>query len=126
LKQVTAGATFAARTGGAFGVAALVRGIGVTALRDFGIMTRLQAAMQNDKSAHARQGALLTYERLFKELKAPLFEPYVPVVLPDILACFGDTSIDVRIATQTLVVQLLFGGVIVFVTLVYILFFLAA
>jgi hypothetical protein len=50
--------------------------------------------MINSKAWQSKQGALMTYERLFVELGS-CFEPYLVKILPSLLACFGD-SIDVR------------------------------
>jgi hypothetical protein len=44
------------------------------------------------------QGAMLAYEALFDTLGAK-FEPYVNVLLPHLLVCFGDTDANVRECT---------------------------
>jgi hypothetical protein len=55
--------------------------------------------MAKDKRAHSRQGALFCYEALFSSL-GKLFEPYLPHLIPDLLASFGDSTSEVREATQ--------------------------
>ena len=89
---------YGARKGAAFGVAAVVKGLRLQSLRRYGILDRLHSLVQ-DKSTKGRQGALFLYERLFAELGSK-FEPYVVVILPHLLAQFGDVNLEVREAAQ--------------------------
>ncbi|KAJ2663024.1 translational activator of GCN4 [Coemansia sp. RSA 1200] len=91
------GAKYSDRRGGAFGLAGLVRGRGLAALKRYGVIDRLRAACE-DKRAQTqqqRQGALFAYETLASTV-GRLFEPYVIQFIPQLLELFGDGSGDVR------------------------------
>jgi hypothetical protein len=87
------------RKGAAFGLAAMVKGLKLASLKKYNILDQLAVMVQDKNSSRARQGALFAYERLFFELGSR-FEPYAVQVLPFLLACYGDTNIEVRDATQ--------------------------
>ncbi|KAM5453626.1 translational activator of GCN4 [Microsporum canis] len=95
LDQLFTSKKYAARRGAAYGLAGIVRGKGILALRDFGIMSRLTEASENKKESNQRQGAVLAYELLAFVL-GRVFEPYVIRIVPQLLTSFGDPSIDVR------------------------------
>ncbi|KAF2012274.1 ARM repeat-containing protein [Aaosphaeria arxii CBS 175.79] len=86
---------YPARRGAAYGLAGIVRGKGLSLLREYRLMSKLQGAAENKKDAGQRQGAFLAYE-LFSLILGRIFEPYVIQVVPQLLAGFGDTSVDVR------------------------------
>ncbi|SCZ89778.1 BZ3500_MvSof-1268-A1-R1_Chr1-3g01573 [Microbotryum saponariae] len=90
---------YAERRGAAFGLAGFVRGRGISTLREFSILGQLRDNAEDKKSMPARQGAVFAYEILSTVL-GRLFEPYVTDILPTLLASFGDTSREVRDATQ--------------------------
>lgn len=90
---------YAERRGAAYGLAGVVSGRGVSSLREFGVISRLRDNAEDKKSINARQGAIFGYEILSTVL-GRLFEPYITEILPLLLACFGDTSREVREATQ--------------------------
>ncbi|GAA5862432.1 hypothetical protein JCM1840_004179 [Sporobolomyces johnsonii] len=90
---------YAERRGAAYGLAGVVAGRGVSAIQEFGVMGRLQDNAEDKKMMQARQGAVFGYEILSTVL-GRLFEPYITEILPLLLACFGDSSTDVREATQ--------------------------
>ncbi|GAA5855038.1 hypothetical protein JCM8547_002355 [Rhodosporidiobolus lusitaniae] len=90
---------YAERRGAAYGLAGVVQGRGLSAVQEFGIMGRLQDNAEDKKAMQARQGAVFGYEILSTVL-GRLFEPYIQEILPTLLACFGDSSTDVREATQ--------------------------
>jgi len=98
-KQLTSGKTYGERRGAAFGLAGAVKGLGISALKAFGIMDALKASVEDKGSALAREGALLAFECLCIRL-GRLFEPYVIHILPVLLSCFGDSSAGVREATE--------------------------
>lgn len=93
------GPSYAARRGAAYGLAALVLGRGIGAMREWRILERLEDAVADTSTTTMRQGAMLAYEMLAHTLKV-LLEPYVERMLPSLLTCFGDTHADVREATQ--------------------------
>ncbi|KAL6242628.1 translational activator of GCN4 [Rhinocladiella similis] len=89
---------YAARRGAAYGLAGVVKGKGVVALRQHRVMSTLRSASENKKSPDQRQGAIMAYE-LMSLLLGRTFEPYVIEVLPQMLTCFGDPAASVREAT---------------------------
>eukprot|EP00051_Salpingoeca_urceolata_P017234 m.233245 g.233245 ORF g.233245 m.233245 type:complete len:2622 (-) comp18897_c0_seq2:220-8085(-) len=91
--------SYATRRGAAYGLAAVVKGLGILALKQHKVMDRLQAAIEDKKVARYREGALMAFEMLCQSL-GRLFEPYVIQVLPHLLVCFGDGNKHVRTATE--------------------------
>lgn len=87
------------RKGAAYGLAGLVRGLGITALKQQEIMLTLEEAVKDKKNPRKREGALFAYEMLCTML-GKLFEPYVVHILPHLLLCFGDSSQYVRQAAD--------------------------
>ena len=87
--------TYGERKGAAYGLTAIVKGIGIPSLKQYNVMQRLQEAIQNKKSYQHREGALLVFELLCTML-GRLFEPYVVKILPDLLVCYGDGNQYVR------------------------------
>ncbi|KAL9104714.1 MAG: hypothetical protein Q9163_000392 [Psora crenata] len=86
---------YAVRRGAAYGLAGVVKGKGVSALKDYRILSVLKAAVENKKDQNNRQGALFAYE-LLALLLGQVFEPYVIQIVPQLLVSFGDASGDVR------------------------------
>lgn len=86
---------YAARRGAAYGLAGIVRGRGISVLREYRITSALKAATENKKEQNQRQGAFLAYE-LLSLILGRIFEPYVIQIVPQLLAGFGDPSADVR------------------------------
>lgn len=95
LEQLFNSKKYAARRGAAYGLAGIVHGKGVSALREFRIMVTLKGAIENKKDVNSREGALLAYE-LLSTILGRIFEPYVIQIVPQLLSSFGDASADVR------------------------------
>lgn len=95
LDQLIESKNYAVQRGAAYGLAGIVAGRGISTLRAFQIMGLLRASAENKKEPHQRQGAVLGYE-LFAMILGRTFEPYVIQIVPQLLALFGDPSIDVR------------------------------
>ncbi|KAJ9309219.1 hypothetical protein DTO217A2_1157 [Paecilomyces variotii] len=95
LEQLLRSKQYASRRGAAYGLAGIVRGRGIAALREYRIMSLLRAATEDKKDPNQRQGALLAYE-LFSTVLGRTFEPYIIQIVPQLLASFGDPNIDVR------------------------------
>ena len=91
---------FHGRRGAGFGIAGVVKGLGIASLRGYGILDALKASIEDKTDALAREGALFAFECLVEKL-GRLFEPYVIHVLPFLLVCFGDLSPAVREATDS-------------------------
>lgn len=95
MNQLLSSKKFAARRGGAYGLAGIVKGRGISALREFRIMSSLKAATENKKDPNHRQAALFAYE-LLATILGPVFEPYIIQIVPQLLSSFGDATTDVR------------------------------
>lgn len=87
------------RRGAAYGIAGIVKGLGILSLKQLNIMQSLSDAIQDKKVAKHREGALLAFEMLCNML-GRLFEPYVVHLLPNLLICFGDQDQHVRQAAE--------------------------
>jgi len=99
LTQLFGAAKYAERRGAAYGLAGVVRGLGIASIPKYHILNRLQASLEDKKNGTARQGAIFAYETLPATL-GRLFEPYIVGLVPNLLASFGDAQADVREATQ--------------------------
>ncbi|XP_049938173.1 eIF-2-alpha kinase activator GCN1 [Schistocerca serialis cubense] len=99
LHQLLESENYGERKGAAYGLAGLVKGMGILALKQLDIMNTLTTAIQNKKNFRHREGALFAFEMLCQML-GRLFEPYIVHVLPHLLLCFGDGSQYVRDATD--------------------------
>ncbi|KAL8808756.1 MAG: hypothetical protein Q9200_004054 [Gallowayella weberi] len=95
LDQLQQSKRYAARRGAAYGLAGVIRGKGVSALREYRVMSTLKSAAENKKDSNHRQGALLAYE-LLSFILGRMFEPYLIQVVPQLLNGFGDAVADVR------------------------------
>lgn len=83
------------RRGAAHGLAGMVKGLGCSSLDKYNVTSALNNALQNKRSANARQGALWCIELFSMRLGRP-FERFVPALLPRLLSCFGDQVETVR------------------------------
>lgn len=95
LEKLLQSKKYAVRRGAAYGLAGIVKGKGVSALREYRITTTLKSAIENKKDQNQRQGALFAYE-LLALLLGRTFEPYIIQIVPQLLASFGDAVADVR------------------------------
>ncbi|KAL8894728.1 MAG: hypothetical protein Q9192_004096, partial [Flavoplaca navasiana] len=95
LDQILQSKKYAARRGAAYGLAGVVSGKGVSALREHRIMSTLKVAAENKKDQNHRQGALMAYE-LMSLILGRTFEPYLIQIVPQLLNGFGDAVADVR------------------------------
>lgn len=95
LDQLYLSKRYAARRGAAYGLAGIVKGKGLSALREFRIMSSLRTAVEDKKDQNHRQGALFAYELLALVL-GQTFEPYIIQIVPQLLSSFGDATADVR------------------------------
>ncbi|EKX53505.1 hypothetical protein GUITHDRAFT_57715, partial [Guillardia theta CCMP2712] len=100
IEMMLEGQTYGDRRGAAFGLAGMVKGIGISALKAHDIMPTLQAAANDKKNAWRRQGALFGFECLSDRL-GRLFEPYVIQILPILLNSCGDQDESVREAGES-------------------------
>ena len=115
---LTKSPSYAERRGAAFGLAGVVKGLGIPSLKQHGVMTALQAIVESkakgEQESNAREGALQAFECLCESL-GRLFEPYIITILPLLLACVADGSGSVRYAavsaSQKIMSQLSAQGV---------------
>ncbi|EPQ55338.1 ARM repeat-containing protein [Gloeophyllum trabeum ATCC 11539] len=99
MEQLFSAPKYAARRGAAYGLAGVIKGVGIAAMTEYDILGRIREAAADKKRFEARQGAMFALET-FSNMLGRLFEPYVMHVLPLLLTSFGDAVADVREATQ--------------------------
>ncbi|KAE8739724.1 hypothetical protein FOCC_FOCC014768 [Frankliniella occidentalis] len=99
MDQLLESSVYGERRGAAYGLAGIIKGMGILALKQYDVMTKLTEAIQDKKNYRHREGALLAFEMLCNML-GRLFEPYIVHVLPHLLLCFGDGNQYVRDATD--------------------------
>ena len=68
-------------------------------MKEYDIINRLRTAAEDRKSFEARQGPTLAFDTLSNTLDR-LFEHYITFILPILLTGFGDSTADVREASQ--------------------------
>ncbi|KFA60741.1 hypothetical protein S40285_04728 [Stachybotrys chlorohalonatus IBT 40285] len=86
---------YATQRGAAYGLAGLIQGRGIRALREYRILSSLRDALENKKEANKREASLIAFE-LMSIILGRLFEPYVIQIVPELLSGFGDSNADVR------------------------------
>jgi hypothetical protein len=99
LDQLFNAPKYATRRGAAYGLAGVLKGTGIAGMKEFDIIRRLRTAAEDKKRYEPRQGTMFAFETLSNTLGRP-FEPYITYVLPLLLTSFGDSTADVREATQ--------------------------
>ncbi|CEG70748.1 hypothetical protein RMATCC62417_06588 [Rhizopus microsporus] len=99
LNKLFKGEKYAQRRGAAYGLAGVVKGRGITALKECNVMNALKDAAESKRSYEQRQGAMFAFETLSATL-GRLFEPYIIQIIPLLLACSSDANADVREATS--------------------------
>ena len=92
---------YAQRRGAAYGLAGVIKGIGIGGMKEYNVMARFRLASEEKKRYEPRQGVMFAFETLSMAL-GRLFEPYITFVLPLLLSSFGDSSTDLREATRML------------------------
>ncbi|KAL3320316.1 eIF-2-alpha kinase activator GCN1 [Cichlidogyrus casuarinus] len=99
LKRLFSNADFAERHGAAHGIAGIVRGCGIIALKTYGIFDALIQGLDDKKTYKHRESALYGFEKLCLGM-GRLFEPYVGRIITGLLAAFGDSNTYVRDAAS--------------------------
>ncbi|VEU21456.1 DEKNAAC102327 [Brettanomyces naardenensis] len=93
------GKSLAERRGAAYGLAGLVKGEGLSSVANYDVIRNLEDASDDKADAKKREGVMFAVECLSRSLSSK-FEPYVLELLPIVLKCFGDSSAEVRDATE--------------------------
>ncbi|KAI1721194.1 protein ILITYHIA [Ditylenchus destructor] len=96
---LTNGESYGERRGAAYGIASIVKGLGVATIKELDIIGTLRKTLSQSQSPIKREGALLCMEMLCS-IVGKLFEPYVVQLLPDLLSTFGDKNDNVRHAAD--------------------------
>uniref|UniRef100_A0A8D8V396 eIF-2-alpha kinase activator GCN1 n=1 Tax=Cacopsylla melanoneura TaxID=428564 RepID=A0A8D8V396_9HEMI len=99
LKKLLDSDNYGERKGAAYGLAGMIKGLGILVLKQYEIMASLTNAIQNKKNYKHREGSLIALQELVNML-GRVFEPYIVNVLPHLLLCFGDNSTYVRQAAS--------------------------
>ena len=114
IEDATRNDDYATRRGAAFGVAGMVRGLGLMSIKREGLMATLTERCESKKDTLGREGALYCFAAL-TEFLGRLFEPYVIVVLPLLLSSFADGNKGVqeaaRVASRAIMGQLTAHGI---------------
>lgn len=98
-EKLFTGKSLAVRRGAAYGIAGIAKGVGIKALCEFDIIRNLTEASDDKKDSQKRESVLFAFECI-SQCFGPLFEPYVVEILPIVLKSFGDSSAEVREATD--------------------------
>ena len=100
LKTLLDNTNYGVRRGAAYGLAGIVKGLGIISLKQYGIIKSLTDAVQDMKSARHRESSLFAFET-FSLMLGRLFEPYVMHLLDYLLLAFGDGNQYVREAANS-------------------------
>ncbi|KRZ24497.1 Translational activator GCN1 [Trichinella pseudospiralis] len=99
LQLLFSNANYGERRGAAYGIAGLVKGMGILSLKKLHIVSELQDAIADKGSARRREGAVICLEVLSTILRK-VFEPYMLLLTSNLLFCLGDVDRHVRQAAN--------------------------
>ena len=69
LDELSNSPSYAARRGAAYGLAGVVKGLGISSIKEYNIIDRLRAATEDKKRFEPRQGAMFAFETLSRRLR---------------------------------------------------------
>ena len=98
MNRIINAASYGERRGAAFGLSAVVKGLGIGCLKLYNIVERLKQIC-TESHVSAREGSLFAIECLSERLGL-LFEPYVIPIIPILLKSFSHSSDHVRDAAH--------------------------
>jgi len=100
LKQMLVSAdSHLARRSAAMGLCGAIKGLGLAAVKDYGMIKFLKDLVLDNNSPESRTSALICYELLFSFYGYP-FEPYILQVAPEVIQAFDDGNAMVRAAAK--------------------------
>ncbi|ODM88729.1 Translational activator GCN1, partial [Orchesella cincta] len=88
LDKMLGSESYGTRRGSAYGLAGVIKGLGILSLKRYGVLTKLEEGLRDKNEYKRREGALMGLELLCSFL-GKLFEPYVIHILPHLLQCLG-------------------------------------
>lgn len=86
------GTDYGQRKGAAYGIAGIVRGLGIQAVKQ---QTNSMRRAIQDSKVNKKIGALIGIE-VFIVMLGRVFEPYIIQLLPNLLSCYSDATLAVR------------------------------
>lgn len=95
-KALYDGTDYGQRKGAAYGIAGIVRGLGMPAVKQ---QTGFMKKAIQDSKVNKKIGALIGIE-VFTLMLGRMFEPYINQLLPSLLVCYGDATNAVRDAVE--------------------------
>ena len=95
-KALYDGTDYGQRKGAAYGLAGIVRGLGLQAIKQ---QTGFMKKAIQDAKINRRIGGLIGVE-VFTMMLGRLFEPYIISLLPSLLVCYADATTTVREITE--------------------------
>ncbi|KAL1227573.1 Stalled ribosome sensor GCN1 [Trichinella spiralis] len=99
LQLLFSDANYGERRGAAYGIAGLVKGMGILSLKQLHIVSELRDAIADKGSASRREGAVICLEVL-STILGKVFEPYMLLLTSNLLFCLGDVDRHVRQAAN--------------------------
>lgn len=102
-KALYDGTDYGQRKGAAYGIAGIVRGLGLQAVKQ---QTSFLKKNLQDSKVNKKIGALIGIG-VFSSMLGRLFEPYIGSLLPSLLTCYGDATTTVRDITDDTVKTLM-------------------
>uniref|UniRef100_A0A0K0E1I8 Glutamyl-tRNA(Gln) amidotransferase subunit B, mitochondrial n=1 Tax=Strongyloides stercoralis TaxID=6248 RepID=A0A0K0E1I8_STRER len=91
--------TYGERRGAAYGVAGIVKGLGIKSMKEQQVDVFLKNGFKNKKNPQMKEACCLLMEMLGYAL-GQAFEPYIHELLPELLTAYGDSNENVRYAAQ--------------------------
>ena len=93
MKVIFSPTAISKKRGSAYGLAAILKGLGIDSFVKFGVLERFDDIINNKKASVVERGSvLMALEGLSAVLKSTL-EPYLPELVPFVLDCYADSQL---------------------------------